>query len=797
MANIINPNMDSINASMAQVEQDLKALVPGMGVIAKRSGDTQYTADSEAYSYRKTPSSAGGAVNIESIVGASVGYNQIHQDVSNTSTVGGVTFTKNGDGSYTLNGTCTARGNFTTESDAPHVAGHVALFRGWKKVGNNQGYFGFGGVDIDKGNGGIYVFPESRVNYRLDVYAGDVYNNVKMYPQVYDLTAMLGTDIADYIYSLEQANAGAGVAYFEKYFGTGYHAYNAGSIVSVNTSGRRAVGKNLCPMGAPNQTANGLTFTVTNGTIIVNGTATGNGNINIAKKSWQPFLVKGLSAQYTLSGCPSGGSTSTYYLALTDNAVATYFDEGNGTTFTLNEEILENDYTVRFYYKTGATFNNAVLKPMLRFAETDSDFEPYKGITYPTTASDLRGICERNGVTDSSFNRWDEVWQVGELNDTTGVPMSGNSVIAKNYFKVSPNTTYYSNITTRKFFYDANKNFISHTTNTTGGFVTPNNAYYMKLRIAVTNYGTVYKNDCCINVSKTEGSPKNGDYVIADCKLTADGDVYLPSGQVTRKYGIVDLGTLNWTLRNDTSARQAFNVGLTNMKVIPDSATYLPNYVVSGKFTVAAPNTTWQPWYISQYTGALIATANPSQFADAAAFKAAVSGTYLVYELATPTTETFASYSAVQNAFADGTEEWLDTRSVAMPVPNSAQYASNEQDKLNSLMGAAGADGTYIVAQESGQMRLAELKTREIYFAPTSALSANSYGLFTIPNPDEIKNAQVIVATSLAAAHPSAAAGYQLTGRAGRGSNIYISYYAPHAIAASDADFNVNISYIV
>lgn len=49
----------------------------------------------------------------------------------------------------------------------------------------------------------------------------------------FDLTQMLGTTIADYIYSLEQANAGAGVAWFKKLFPNDYYEYNAGEIVSV------------------------------------------------------------------------------------------------------------------------------------------------------------------------------------------------------------------------------------------------------------------------------------------------------------------------------------------------------------------------------------------------------------------------------------------------------------------------------------------------------------------------------------------------------------------------------------
>lgn len=48
-----------------------------------------------------------------------------------------------------------------------------------------------------------------------------------------DLTQMFGATIADYIYSLEQAEAGAGVAFFRKLFPEDYYAYNAGELISV------------------------------------------------------------------------------------------------------------------------------------------------------------------------------------------------------------------------------------------------------------------------------------------------------------------------------------------------------------------------------------------------------------------------------------------------------------------------------------------------------------------------------------------------------------------------------------
>ena len=64
-----------------------------------------------------------------------------------------------------------------------------------------------------------------------------------------DLTALFGSStIADYIYSLEQATAGAGVAWFRKYFPNVYYGYQSSKIESVNVASRKITGKNLLPM---------------------------------------------------------------------------------------------------------------------------------------------------------------------------------------------------------------------------------------------------------------------------------------------------------------------------------------------------------------------------------------------------------------------------------------------------------------------------------------------------------------------------------------------------------------------
>lgn len=62
---------------------------------------------------------------------------------------------------------------------------------------------------------------------------------------VIDLSLYLPTNIADYIYSLESATAGSGIAKLREWgFLRGYQAYNSGSLESVEVTGKKVVGFN-------------------------------------------------------------------------------------------------------------------------------------------------------------------------------------------------------------------------------------------------------------------------------------------------------------------------------------------------------------------------------------------------------------------------------------------------------------------------------------------------------------------------------------------------------------------------
>lgn len=132
---------------------------------------------------------------------------------------------------------------------------------------------------------------------------------------------------------------------------------------------------NLMNINIATQTVSGITFTVNNdGTITANGTATSDATLKVG-------VSKQLDTSKTwyFSGCPSGGSSSTYYCGWETAVVAPEFpplvmvaDTGNGS-----ELIPMWGYPAYcpFYIviKNGTAVSNLVFKPMIRDVRIASD----------------------------------------------------------------------------------------------------------------------------------------------------------------------------------------------------------------------------------------------------------------------------------------------------------------------------------------------------------------------------------------------------------------------------------------
>lgn len=338
------------------------------------------------------------------------------------------------------------------------------------------------------------------------------------------------------------------------------------------------------------------------------------------------------------------------------------------------------------------------------------------------TLKSVEGLQSHDMV---GFNQWDEEWELGSISNTTGVNETSNSRIrSKNYIPVIAGATYYilhPGTTARVLYYDASKTFIkaSATFSLSKEFTIPDNTHYIRF----WQTETTYNNDICINLSWS--GTRNGEYepyvkhsYPLDSSLTLrgipkwgtdgmyyDGDTYESDGTVTRKYGIVDLGTLNWGYNTNYTY---FSAPITSMITQPDKSNYIPNIKCAKYITyqndLNAVTANHPDKTISSRPVAQTIYVKDSAYTDATAFKTAMSGVMLVYELATPTTETAEPYTNPQIVDDFGTEEYVTTGKVA--VGHETKYMQNLRDKLQHLPNLADSDGAYMIQQTGTQMTL-------------------------------------------------------------------------------------------
>ena len=138
--------------------------------------------------------------------------------------------------------------------------------------------------------------------------------------------------------------------------------------------------KNLLKITGTSQTIRNVTFTVNDdGTVTVDGT----NNTTSTAVFYLNVLPADTAPNYNgcrLTGCPQGGSTSTYRLALQLNSgsYTTYAsDTGGGTTI---RNVPSSECRVGIFVYAGATVDDLIFKPMICSAEdhaASDAFVPY------------------------------------------------------------------------------------------------------------------------------------------------------------------------------------------------------------------------------------------------------------------------------------------------------------------------------------------------------------------------------------------------------------------------------------
>lgn len=132
-------------------------------------------------------------------------------------------------------------------------------------------------------------------------------------------------------------------------------------------------GKNLLPNTATSQTINGVTITVNeDGSITCNGTATNTVEIRLVTFFSLP------AGNYRLTGTPSSGSASSYFLRVwydSGTTIVWLIEDGSGYNFTLTDTATMYSSIV---IRPDKVLNHITFYPMIRKADIEDDtYEPY------------------------------------------------------------------------------------------------------------------------------------------------------------------------------------------------------------------------------------------------------------------------------------------------------------------------------------------------------------------------------------------------------------------------------------
>jgi len=293
------------------------------------------------------------------------------------------------------------------------------------------------------------------------------------------------------------------------------------------------------------------------------------------------------------------------------------------STFTLAA-----DGTLQIKFGTGGASFPQTVKIQLEKGSTATAYESYQGQNY---------------LVNIGINQWDEEWEVGTI-DNSGQSEAGTTTIrTKNYITVIGGTSYAFHAPQNGvfFFYDADKTFISSEASA-ATFTTPANAAYMKFRMA-SDYGTDYGFDISVNFPSrfTDYYQYTGNEVYA-------GTLDVTTGVLTATHAQVDLGDETYTL----------NSGSTFYTSIAGKAFGLNNYACSAYALTSLDISNMPNGSTEGRTNNARVYFRNDDYTDPTAFKSAMAGVKLVYELASPITisltpQQIATLRGANTIFAD------------------------------------------------------------------------------------------------------------------------------------------------
>lgn len=186
---------DNLAAENRKQENRIDAL------MKLNKGQTYDILSEEGETARRTAPSGAKYVSVDKVGGKSVVWNQLvdGSNLPTTTTINGITFTNNEDGSITVDGTATKNANINLQRmDNKTIIGHKYLMLGGADGGSISTYFyrydSNGGTQAyDYGNGAIFTkTAEGNTYITIRATSGVTVSGLKFKPQLVDLTLMFG-----------------------------------------------------------------------------------------------------------------------------------------------------------------------------------------------------------------------------------------------------------------------------------------------------------------------------------------------------------------------------------------------------------------------------------------------------------------------------------------------------------------------------------------------------------------------------------------------------------------------------
>lgn len=452
----------------------------------------------------------------------------------------------------------------------------------------------------------------------------------------------------------------------------------------------------------------GITFTNNgDGTLIINGNYTGTVSTTVSLSKYNFPTIKNHKYLYINSfakNIPTNLSESGIYVFRLP------YNIDDGIIINESEGI---DRAILITINAQTTYTNMIIAPqifdltlMFGAGNEPTSVEEFRAMFpnsyYEYNPGELVNV-NVTGIKSVGFNAWDEEWEVGSINTDGQNEASTTRIRSKNYIPVIPGEKYRITYirTQRICWYNENYEFVKAETYLNGNRVltAPNGAHYARF---ILN-GTDYSDKCCFNLSHS--GYRDGEYEpYKTDTLHLDTSVYFPDGmkkagsaydeltyhKAIKRIGSVDLGTLYWYTRTDDKDGFIYTFDINDALLV---APNVKSNLLCQKYSTTSYDTLYHS--ANKVIDKIIAINNGGYIEikdtvlkgmTSVQVRQALSGVILYYELAEPVeTETNFTEDWFYNVDDFGTEQWLQTGSVKIPVPHTTLYTRNLRDDIRTL----------------------------------------------------------------------------------------------------------------